>query len=127
MTPHMTTSDERRLAMRMTNLRGMLPGKLMIPSSHEYLRARALDVSKNGMCVLLDRPLKDGLMVWLILEDRYLKFEVANCAPSKKEKNLYRCGLSLCESHDSLIDLFQAHGCMSTTYTVTPSAKRHLD
>ncbi len=116
MNHYATVSNERRLAMRVTNLRGILPGKLLIPSTHEYLRARALDVSKAGLCVLLDKPLKDGLAVWMILEDRYLKFEVANCMPSKKEKNLYRVGLSLCEGHENLIELFQNLGCMVSAY-----------
>ncbi len=68
------------------------------------------------MSVLLDRALKEGMSVWLVLEGRYLKFEVASCGPAKKEKNLYRCGLSLCESHENLVELFHGAGCMVTTY-----------
>ncbi|MBP9707738.1 MAG: hypothetical protein KBD78_08835 [Oligoflexales bacterium] len=108
---------DKRLNTRHLNLTGKLPGKLFSPEKQAYITARAIDVSKGGMCILIENSLPRGCQLWMLLDGNYIKFEVSNCRRSSQEKNLWRCGLSRIDTNINVIELFENNGCFNKAYS----------
>lgn len=99
---------------RSHRLTGKLPGKLFDPTEQEYITARASDVSAGGLGIVSDVPLSRGQILWLILDDSYIKLEVINCKGDSKGR--YRVGLIQKNPVFNLETIFADYSCLSYSY-----------
>ena len=103
-------ASERRRSGR-ENLTGALPGAIKIKGDEDPLHVKPIDVSDQGLGVLMDRPLRPGTEVIIDGLDTELEFEVVWY---KKESNggpeTYHHGLLLKSRDINLIELFRAAG-----------------
>lgn len=74
------------------------------------LDAQVLDVSRDGLGVLLSKPVEKGQNIELRAFERSIYFQVAHCHEDLIFKGKYRCGLHRAGSAENLVSLFRASG-----------------
>ena len=102
---------ERRFADR-RKLTGLLPGRLMLEQSNTELTCRPIDVSANGMGIVVSRELEPGTQVLLIMKERTIPLTIAWGSPDFGKQDMFRYGLITLNPADNLEEAFLASGCL---------------
>ncbi len=103
---------ERRSEERKT-LTGLMPGRLFLISSDRTLSARPLDVSAQGLGILMSENVPDGTEIGLAVEKRQIvKMRVAWSKEDFGKRDLYRYGLECLDKKLNLEEIFLATGCL---------------
>lgn len=102
---------ERRLADR-RRLTGLLPGRLMITESKVELVCKPLDVSANGLGIVLNKEIEPGTDVDLVTKTGIVQLQVAWVQPDFGKQDMFRYGLVTKDPALNLEDLFIAAGCL---------------
>jgi len=96
-----------RFYRRRTNFKNKLPGKLFDVETQKYFNTQPIDISPFGIGLLSMKRLINKQIVWIVLENRYLKFLVVYCQINNKQTSTYRVGLQLIDKNIDLISLFR--------------------
>ncbi len=102
---------ERRFNPR-RGLTGLLPGKLIVSATGRALSCRPVDVSRDGMGIIVDEQLAPGTEVELHMAEGSLLLKVAWGQPDFGRRDLFRYGLVSLERHADLERLFADSGCL---------------
>lgn len=102
---------ERRVADR-RKLTGLLPGRLVIEKVNTELSCRPVDVSSNGMGIVVSRELEPGTVIQLVMKDRSIPLTVAWGQPDFGKQDMFRYGLVTLDPEDNLEQAFLATGCL---------------
>ena len=102
--------SERRRSDR-ESLTGALPGAIRLKGDEEPLQVKPIDVSEQGLGVLMDRPLRPGTEIVIENDQEVLEFEVVWY---KKEPGpgpeAFHHGLLLKTRNINLIEVFKNAG-----------------
>ncbi len=104
---------ERRFNPR-KKLTGLLPGRLLRKETGEPLICKPVDVSDQGIGILIAEQLAIGYPLSLHFEGRSIDLEVAWGRPDFGKQDLFRFGLVLSDSHseENLEAIFLQSGCL---------------
>lgn len=105
---------ERRLADR-RRLTGLLPGKMVFESGRQEIICRPVDVSANGMGIVvqnLRKEIEPGTVLLLMTKDGALRLSVAWGQPDFGKQDLFRYGLVTMDPADNLEQMFIDTGCL---------------
>ena len=105
---------ERRGAIRVEVLSGLLPGELYSSDRGEPFAAVSVDVSPNGFSIETEYILETGMGVILQLPPPYgpVKLKVAWSDWADLDHSMLRCGLVQVGSEYDLEVIFRAYGCL---------------
>ena len=102
---------EQRLASRQ-QLTGLLPGRLRLANSTVDLVCKPVDVSANGIGIVINKEIEPGSTVDLVLKDRTVQLLVAWVQPDFGKQDMFRYGLVTLDPALNLKDLFLLSGCL---------------
>ena len=102
---------ERRFADR-RKLTGLLPGRLIIEETKAELTCRPIDVSANGMGIVVSRELEPGTQILLIMKERTIPLTTAWGSPDFGKQDMFRYGLITLNPADNLEEAFLVTGCL---------------
>lgn len=103
---------EKRLSDR-RKLTGLLPGRLLIAGDRRQdVFCRPVDVSANGVGIVLAREIAAGTDMVLMLPDREVSLRVAWGQPDFGKQDMFRYGLATLDAEDNLEEIFVAAGCL---------------
>ncbi len=103
---------ERRSNERVI-LTGLMPGRMFLIASDKTISARPLDVSPNGLGILLSEKIADGTEIGLSVEKRQIvKLRVIWSKEDFGKRDLYRYGLECIDTKLNLEEIFLATGCL---------------
>lgn len=102
---------ERRLADR-RQLTGLLPGRLIMASTRADLACRPVDVSANGLGIVVDKEIDPGTAVELQTRNGTVQLQVAWVQPDFGKQNMFRYGLVTLDPSLNLEEMFIAAGCL---------------
>lgn len=88
------------------------PGRFESEDNGTELSIKVLDVSRDGLGILVDEWLEAGNTVKMHLNDREILFSVVYCNPDLIYPDRYRCGLHRYGSQENLVNLFAAVDCL---------------
>lgn len=103
---------ERRSYARNLRVNGSMPGKLVDFERHEVIQAVAMDVSRNGLGIMVDRVLQPGQLLTLAMSDKNLVLKVIHTYPHLTRTGYFICGLECQERGENLESIFSACGCL---------------
>lgn len=83
---------EQRFFVRYRAVKPGFPGRLLDASGHE-INARIVDVSRDGLGVLLTRSLPSGSLLAIEIGDRRVELSVVYCLPDLIHTGEFRAGL----------------------------------
>ena len=98
-------SNERRDANRY-EVETLLPVKMVRGDTEADLVCRVLDLSPDGLCVLLKESVQEGARLRFVTLKREFSFDVAWCRSEPAPSRDFRCGLALVGPDDELKALF---------------------
>lgn len=102
---------ERRLADR-RRLTGLLPGRLLLAATKNDINCRPVDISPNGLGIVVAKELDPGTEIDLVMRDGTVRLQVAWGQPDFGKQDMYRYGLVTLEPELNLEELFVAAGCL---------------
>ena len=105
---------ERRLTDR-RQLTGLLPWRLVFAESQKDLQCKPVDVSINGMGIVVvdqKKQIEPGTEIHLMLKDGPVRLQVAWGHPDFGKQDLFRYGLVTLEPDQNLEALFIRTGCL---------------
>jgi hypothetical protein len=102
---------ERRLSDR-RKLTGLLPGRLTIEGTKLSLSCRPVDVSANGMGVVMAREIEPGTQMTLSIGDHDIALQVAWGQPDFGKQDMFRYGLVTLDPNVDLEAEFVRAGCL---------------
>ena len=102
---------EKRFSPR-KKLTGLMPGKLSVSDSDQPLSCRPVDVSRNGLGIIMDAQLKVSTELRLDAGDKSIILKVAWSQPDFGRRDLFRYGLVCLDSNEDLESLFTKKGCL---------------
>lgn len=102
---------ERRLTQRQ-RLTGLLPGRLVRKSDGTDLACKPIDVSRNGLGILLDKELTPGEEVTLMVRDNPIVLQVAWIQPDFGKDDQIRYGLVAVDPSQDVEQTFVQAGCI---------------
>jgi hypothetical protein len=105
---------EKRFGVR-EQLTGLMPGKLSIPKSKKQLSAKPVDVSPNGLGLILDAQLTVGAKLNLTIGNRIIELEVVWVEADFSKRDLFRYGMTCKDSGVDLAQEFRDAGCLMKT------------
>jgi hypothetical protein len=103
---------EKRVSARNSRVTGSLPGKLIDYERHDAIRATAMDVSRNGLGIMVDRLLTPGQILTMVMSGKNLSFKVIHTYPHLTRVGHFICGLELQDGNENLESIFAANGCL---------------
>jgi len=104
---------EKRFGVR-EQLTGLMPGKLSVPKSNKQLTAKPVDVSPNGLGLILDAKLTVGSHLHLSIGNRIIELEVVWVQSDFSKRDLFRYGLTCKDSSVDLAQEFRSAGCLKS-------------
>ena len=108
---HIPAFAERRLTER-RKLTGLLPGRISIQGSKNYLNCRPVDISRHGLGILSSQQLPQGTTLILKLPDKEVILEVSWGQPDFGKHDLFRYGLVTTDHQLDLEEIFAKAGCL---------------
>ena len=105
---------ERRLTDR-RQLTGLLPGRLVFAEGRNDLTCRPVDVSVNGMGIVVNdqkKQIDPGTEIILILKEGPVRLQVAWGHPDFGKQDMFRYGLVTLDPGLNLEALFIQTGCL---------------
>ena len=90
-------------------LSGKVPGRAYAAEKAIQLNAQTYDISKRGLGLVIDTKLVPGDIIWIINDERGVKFEVKHCSRRKGVEGYY-CGLISVVSEDEVEPLYSRAG-----------------
>lgn len=102
---------EMRLSQR-RRLTGLLPGRLVLGESREDVFCKPIDVSVNGIGIVLAKEIDPGTRMVLLLQDREVALQIAWGQPDFGKQDMFRYGLVTLNPDDNLEDIFLTAGCL---------------
>ncbi len=104
--------SERRISNR-RRLSGLLPGPLFLGADRSHsLAVKPVDVSRNGLGLLLRQDLPDESSIVLVLKDREIELKVAWKRPDFGKEDMIRYGLVTTDPEVDLEQVFISSGCL---------------
>ncbi len=111
-------SLNRRKHKRFDHIDGSIPGILINYSDSSTVHAHAIDVSKEGLAIITEKPLTPNQVLVLTSSDQKYELIVANSNPVDFQKqNKFRSGLKLKDNSKNLLEVFQKENCFIETKT----------
>ena len=102
---------ERRLSRR-RRLKGLLPGKLILKETEDQIgMCKPVDVSRNGMGVIIQAELPVGTEVCLICRSDYVEMKVAWSKPDFGKQDMFRYGFVTLDPEVDLEYIFEKAKC----------------
>lgn len=102
---------EKRISER-RKLTGLLPGKLVIAGTETTVSCRPVDVSRNGLGLLMAIDIPVGTSVVLHSLDGPIPMQVAWVQPDFGKQDMHRYGLMATHPDHNLEAIFVAAGCL---------------
>jgi hypothetical protein len=102
---------ERRLADR-KRLTGLLPGRLLLSATRAEIVCRPVDVSANGLGIVIDKEIDPGTELELHLKSGTVRLQVAWAQPDFGKQNMFRYGLVTLDPSQNLEAIFVDTGCL---------------
>lgn len=102
---------ERRISNR-RRLTGLLPGRLLLAESRQDVQGRPVDISANGMGLVVAREIMPGTDLVLVMQDRQIPLTVAWGQPDFGKQDMFRYGLVTLNKEDNLEEIFVDAGCL---------------
>ncbi len=102
---------EKRLSQR-RRLTGLLPGRLVYGKSRLDVFCKPVDLSVNGLGIVLAKEIEAGTNMVLLLQNREVSLQVAWGQPDFGKQDMYRYGLVTLDPADNLEEIFLASGCL---------------
>jgi hypothetical protein len=102
---------EKRFSKRL-ELTGLLPGRLIMKETNTNLSAKPVDVSENGLGIVINFQVRIGAQMTLQRGDEIFDLEVSWVQPDFGKNDLYRCGLICKTPGANLIEVFRDSGCL---------------
>lgn len=108
-----TKPKEQRWIPRYHSVIGDYHAKLVHGSGATVrdITARVLDVSRDGIGILVGEPLSAGTQLTLTVDDKQIQLQVVYCVKDLIHYDHHRCGLQRVVSSENLVNLFSASGC----------------
>ncbi|MGE0174291.1 MAG: hypothetical protein AB7T49_15955 [Oligoflexales bacterium] len=103
--------SERRREKR-KKLTGLLPGKLCIQGTTQFIACRPVDVSAQGVGILTTANLSEGMIVELQTPTSVIELEVSWGRPDFGKTNQFRYGLICRKKTIDLEQVFVEAGCV---------------
>jgi hypothetical protein len=105
--------SEQRWIPRYHSVIGDYHAQLIQGSGSEAreVKARVIDVSRDGLGILVNEALNPGTHLTLIIEDKQIQLQVVYCVKDLIHYDNHRCGLQRMASAENLVNLFSAAGC----------------
>ena len=102
---------ERRMSNR-RRLTGLMPGRLILAAGRVDLLGKPVDVSANGMGIVIAKEIAPGTEILLIMPDRQVALTIAWGQPDFGKQDMFRYGLVTLDQGDNLEEIFVASGCL---------------
>jgi hypothetical protein len=102
---------ERRIVNR-RRLTGLLPGRMVNAETGKDMAVKPVDISPNGLGIIIDSELEPGMEIHLKIKDRDIKFQVAWGQPDFGKNDRFRYGLVTLEPSDDIEKEFLESGCL---------------
>jgi hypothetical protein len=102
---------ERRLSQR-RKLTGLLPGRLLVDGSGLQITGRPVDISSQGMGLVVAKEIEPGTVLVLHTKDRPVRLQVAWGQPDFGKQDMFRYGLVTLDQADNLEEIFIEGGCL---------------
>ena len=103
---------ERRVSRR-RKLTGLLPGRLVNSATQVDLSAcKPVDISRNGMGIIVAEQLDLGTKVALILAETQIEFQIAWSRPDFGKQDKFRYGLVTLDQKVDLEQIFIDANCL---------------
>jgi hypothetical protein len=102
---------ERRLTQR-RRLTGLLPGRLINVGTGQDLAVKPVDVSRNGLGIIVSQELELETEVRLQIQDRHVSMKVAWGQPDFSKSDRFRYGLIAISPEDDIEEEFIQSGCL---------------
>ena len=103
---------ERRLNPR-KQLSGLLPGRIRFKGGAADLSCRPVDVSRNGLGILVPEELKEGTLLVMIMGDQEIELKIAWGQPDFGKQDIFRYGLTTTDPDLALDQIFEKAGCFA--------------
>lgn len=85
---------------------------IQLKSADEALNARVLDVSRDGLGVLVSREIKSGAAFEFELDGKRIKMQVVFCQRDLIHAGMWRSGLRRVGSAENLVNVFASQKCI---------------
>lgn len=106
---------ESRYFPRFHNVVGPFPGRFITKEEAE-VTARVLDVSRDGLGILVEKPIRAGDVLDLEVTDdagKRIAMTIVYCVPDLIHKNSFRVGLRrVGTAAENLVNIFSSRGCL---------------
>ena len=102
---------ERRLSNR-HRLTGLLPGRLKRQSDGSDLACKPIDISRNGLGILIAKELKPGEELILEVRGNPIVIQVSWTQHDFGKDDQYRYGLVTVDPEQDVEHAFLEHGCL---------------
>ncbi len=94
-----SAGEELRQSKRLT-IPGFLPGSLLLKNRDDSnLKVHPIDISKNGLGLIIDRYYPPGTRFTFVIKNWYVTLEMVWCQREPFMKTFRRCGL-VCQSQE---------------------------
>lgn len=104
-------SDNQRYFPRYHAVSESFDGKLYIETNMAEISGQVVDVSRDGIGILVQGPLKSGEHIVLKFSDKSVVFTVRHCQDDLIFKGKYRAGLMrVGGAKENMLQLFSLHG-----------------
>lgn len=103
---------EKRLSIR-RKLTGLMPGRLIFDATKIDVDGKPVDVSANGMGIVISKEIDPGTAMTLVLKGGHeVPLTVAWGQPDFGKQDMFRYGLVTVNPADNLEDIFVEAGCL---------------
>jgi hypothetical protein len=102
---------ERRFSRR-EQLTGLMPGRLFLKDSKTDVFAKPVDVSENGIGIVVNIQMPIGTTLILQRDDAEYELEVSWSQPDFGKNDLTRYGLVCKRLNVNLLEVFREAGCI---------------
>lgn len=103
--------QERRITSRRSPT-GLMPGKLMLGGTERELVCRPVDVSRNGLGVIMSEQMEPGTDLILKVRNHEIHLQVAWGQQDFAKQDQYRYGLVTVDPRSDMEQMFSDCGCL---------------
>lgn len=103
--------QERRITDRRKPT-GLMPGKLILSGTERELNCRPVDVSRNGMGVIMSDKIDPGTELILTVRNKEVHMQVAWSQQDFAKQDQFRYGLVTLDPRNDMEEIFMECGCL---------------
>ena len=91
---------------------GLMPGKLLVAGKERVLNCRPVDVSRNGLGVIMSDQIEPGTELILTYRNKEVHLQIAWSQQDFAKQDQFRYGLVTLDPRDDLEGVFIECGCL---------------